>query len=666
MTEKPNTLDLIKAATMAVPHSEGGSALSAALLKAAQERDLAKNFEEHEHPRDGDGKFASKSGGASGKAKKDDDLFNQSLDEGYDKLSGTIKEIEDGRKAQKALLDQIEQYASFKPKAVFSLMPEKKGPRMKERWKEATSDIGWFGGHGKRVNAAVKLFNEDATKMNDHLNSLVKQGAISYAEKNLTLSDFQKNAISTIQYGAMTDRWDKFIENHDEMHDGAVGFTGPKGESGIVWLVPVKKSDAGDLYKAHINTHQEAAMKKAAARYETNEKYGRIDTSYRNQKPGAMTSIAGALDHSQGGPVGMYMGAKHANRAAKFRGTIGGSPTKTPKDLKGRVWRNIGALTGGGLGAAAGHVVGGAGGAALGGLMGGKSGAAVGYKLASQAGSMVGGLMGAVGAHRRVRDSQLYARDYANKADAVEPNLDALAETLNKMDAFDRTDALIKMQRYVHDIMEKSDDLATMSDDELDEIAITWVGEDEMRKAAWATVAPALGAKVDALRALSEPEATEEVVEKAEKPAKKLKKAAPKVEPQAEDLEKGLMSGIAARAGAARNFVRGAPGRIAGAYRAAEGRAANMGANAMTAATRPGREFIGKMNEAMGRGPRKMGTANGRAQQRWNSTDSQIRRDAVKTGEKYGRYAFRGAVGGAGVAGVAGGAMALRNRKRDA
>lgn len=71
-----------------------------------------------------------------------------------------------------------------------------------------------------------------------------------------------------------------------------------------------------------------------------------------------------------------------------------------------------------------------------------------------------------------------------NEDAALEP----LVETLNKMEGSDKTEALIKMQRYVNEIMEREEDLAKLSDEELEEVAQEWVGEDELKKAAMLSV----------------------------------------------------------------------------------------------------------------------------------------------------------------------------------
>lgn len=384
MTDKPSTLEMIKEVTQrSVPQNEGGSALTQALLRAAERKqdELKKGeeFDESKHRRDEDGKFAPKGGGASMSGAK-------GVSDGYTKLH-----------------NDIQRFAGFKPKAVFSLMPEDNRKPFEQRWKSETKSAGWFNGHSVRANAIIKIFNEDVDRMQSHLGGLVKKGVITAKEKDDSIDSFQERFFPVLMDAVQNDRWDVVEKNYDDLHSLALGFTGPKGKTGMLFLgrsTNMGKSDEGDMRKA-------------------DNKYGAIDRSYK-EKPGWRRQAFGAIDHMQGGPIGMYMGGVHANNAAKLRQKLGGSPEKTPKDLKGGEWRAIGALTAGSVGSAVGALGGAAAGAIPAYAMARRGNIEGARRLSTglvQAGGAVGGIHGMVEGHRRVRDSQIWQRDYLKNKD---------------------------------------------------------------------------------------------------------------------------------------------------------------------------------------------------------------------------------------------------------
>lgn len=142
----------------------------------------------------------------------------------------------------------------------------------------------------------------------------------------------------------------------------------------------------------------------------SDEKYGEI----QRMRPGS--ALTGAVAHGIGGASivpglgligGGVAGGMHGSRAAKLRRKLGGSPKNTPKDLKGRLARNVGGATNTSLVGLAGALAGGAVGARIGGPAGLKIGAGVGA-LATAPYTYARG-------HRRVRDSQIWQRDFDKK-----------------------------------------------------------------------------------------------------------------------------------------------------------------------------------------------------------------------------------------------------------
>ncbi|MGG5810928.1 hypothetical protein [Falsiroseomonas sp. CW058] len=183
-----------------------------------------------------------------------------------------------------------------------------------------------------------------------------------------------------------------------------------EAETGVM-----RKSDIGRMRWAGLSKGEIGGELRKEARRRIHERYGEIG------RAGGGGAISGAVAHGTGAgffmppigtALGAVMGAQHGANAHALRSKLGGSPKRTPKDLKGRFERNIGGLTNNTLLGTASTL----GGAAAGAAIGARSGQAAGGAIA---GAIAGRALTAPHTysrgHRRVRDSQIWQRDFANK-----------------------------------------------------------------------------------------------------------------------------------------------------------------------------------------------------------------------------------------------------------
>lgn len=240
--------------------------------------------------------------------------------------------------------------------------------------------------------------------------------------------------------------------------------------------------------------------------------YGRIDTDVGPKSKVFSGAISSGLGSAAiGGPAGAvtgaagaYYGYKAQKDANKLRRKLGGSPENTPSDLKGRFRRNVAGLTHYGVGSFAGAAAGGLAGALA---TGGRSpGAIVGGGVA---GMLAGKVHDYQTGHRKMRDAQIWRRDFANKAEEVETKIETPVEEAPVVKAepidpavaltkalevypmgIERSNALTRLSHAVTEILTHKEMIEQLPKEDLAKAADQWARGDDLRKAAWAAFMP--------------------------------------------------------------------------------------------------------------------------------------------------------------------------------